>query len=729
MQKMKSLYGALFAVVALVMLVPSVSWAQKKHLTLEPIVRGMFYARSAGGDYRSTPDGLGYTTLSKDYKKIIKYNFQTGKEEATLFNVSTARECNLDYIEDYEISPDGNHILLFSKRESVYRRSFVADVYHYDVRRNRVEPLSEVPGKVMIPTFSPDSRMVAFVRENNIFVKKFDYGSEVQVTTDGKRNHIINGTTDWVYEEEFSTTRLLTWSSDNRFLAFVRFDESDVKAYSMPIYGGSLYPEDYIYKYPKAGEKNSDVSLWVHDLSVKNSKKVNLPLSREDYIPRIEFTEMNNQLAVMTLNRRQNDFRLFMLNPQSLEPKMVIREEDKRYINNEFINSLVLNKDGFVMLSERSGYSHIYVYGTSGQLLRQASQGNFDVLTLYGTDAKGNIYYQAALPHPSQKAIYRVDTKGKTTLLTPEKGTHQAAFSSDYSFFVDHYSSVDRPAVVTICSGVDGRLQRTLEDNASLVKTLASYDMPKKEMITLEISSGVTLNGWVVKPTNFDPTRKYPAVMIQYSGPDSQQVLDSYGVDWYHALAEEGFLVFCFDGRGTGARGTEWRKCTYMDLGTIESDDQIAAAQRLPKAFSFVDGKRIAIWGWSFGGYNVLRALCRGNGTFKAGVAIAPVSDWRFYDTVYTERYMRTPQENPQGYKRSSVLPIAGNLKGELLLISGSADDNVHLQQTMAVSEALVQNNIPFEMAVYTDKNHGIYGGNTRLHLYSKVIDFLKRKL
>lgn len=708
----------------------SVTDAQSQRtVSIQEITQGYFYPRSAGGDYRSMPDGKHYTTISEDGRSLVKYSFATGKKVETLFSLNDHKEAPFKTFEQYRISPNGHHILILTNRRRIFRRSYTAEAYHYDVRRKTIEPLSPKGGAIMIPTFSPDGRMVAFVRDNNIFVRKFDYNSEVQITRDGLRNEIINGTTDWVYEEEFTTTQLMSWSADSRFLAFVRSDESKVPAYDMPIYQvEGLYPKNYTYKYPKAGETNSSVSLWVHDLQLKQNKEVPLPLDRDGYIPRVEFAQGTNNLIAATLNRRQDHLCLYTINPQSMLPKLTIEQKDNRYINSEFIQSMVLDKEGFVMLSEEDGYTHVYTYGATGQAKKQITKGAYDVLALYGKDNAGNIYYQAADQTPIRRRVLKADRNGRTTVLAGAAGINEAVFSADFSYFINDYSADCIPNQITLCSGQNGKLIRTLEENKELVKQLDKYNITKKEFITLEINGGISLNGWMLKPHGFDATKQYPVVMVQYSGPDSQQVLDSYGVDWVHALLNEGFIVVCVDGRGTGSRGTEWRKCTYLNLGGYESDDQIAAAQALGK-YSFVDSKRIAIWGWSFGGYNTLRCLCRGKGVFAAGVAIAPVTDWRFYDSIYTERFMRTPQENPKGYQGSSCLPIAKDLKGKLLMISGSADDNVHLQNTMLMAEALTQANIPFEMAVYTDRNHGIYGSNARPHLYNKVIEFLVRTL
>lgn len=699
---------------------------QQREITLPEVTSGAFAARGAGNGFRSLPDGKHYTLISDDYQRIVKYEYATGRAVDTLFDIAKARECDLQAIWDYDIAPTGHHILIYTDLKPIYRRSYTMRATHYDVRRNLCEPLTE--GDIMIPTFSPDGRMVAFVRDNNIFIKKFDFNSEVQVTTDGKRNEVINGSTDWVYEEEFSTTRLMEWSPQSDFLAFVRSDESQVKAYSMPIYGDDLYPTDYVYKYPKVGEQNSTVSLHLYNLDLKRTDRVELPLDADGYIPRIVFTGWGSDLAAITLNRLQNDLKVYRINPKSRTPRLTLREQDQRYINNEFINSMRFVPDGIVMLSERDGSTQLYKYGTNGALQQRLTQGNWDIISFYGCDSNGNVYYQAADETPTQRRVLKTTPRGKTTVLAGEAGINRASFTQDYSYFINSYSNAKTPTITTIRTTKEGKVIRTLEDNAQLVAKLKGYDYNDKEFFTIEVAPGRTLHGWMIRPPHFDASKRYPTVMHQYSGPDSQEVLDQFYIGWEYALAQAGYVVVCVDGRGTGGRGTEWRKCTYRELGLRESSDQIAAAEVLPKQFAYIDGDRIAIFGWSYGGYNTLMSLCRGK-AFRAGVAVAPVTDWRFYDTIYTERFMATPQVNNKGYGASSVLPIAHNLHGDLLVIHGTADDNVHLQNTMRLATELVKANIPFEMATYTDKNHSIYGGNNRQHLYSRIIEFLDRKL
>lgn len=699
-----------------------------KPVLLREVLQGQFAARGAGYGMRSLPNGEHYSMMNRERNALLRYSFMTGQVVDTLFSVGNARECKFKHFDDYQISADGKHILLYTEQEPIYRRSSRAKVYDYDVRRRLVSPISQGEGKVMIPTFSPDGRMVAFVRDNNIFIKKFDFDTEVQVTTDGKRNEIINGATDWVYEEELEATNLMAWSPDGAYLAWVRSDERAVKEYRMPMYGERLYPEDYVYKYPKAGEENSKVSVHIYNVADRSQKRVPIASEEAYYIPRIAYTGQGQDLAVMTLNRHQNHLRMIYVHSQSLVPKTVFEEKNARYIMAENIQGIRFTPQGFVYLSERSGYSHLYHFGHRGQLIKALTSGNYDVLNFYGLDKSGNAYYQAADLNPMSRQVYRVDSRGKALRLGEAGGSNSAIFAEGFGYYIASHSGLNTPTTTAVYKTGQTKPLRVLEDNKALTERLRHYAFRPKEFTKLRIAQGVELNGWIVKPRNFDPQRKYPVLMVQYSGPASQQVLDRYGFGWEYALAEQGIIVACFDGRGTGARGEEWRKMTYLRLGIQESDDQIAAAKALAQ-LPYIDAGRIGIWGWSFGGYNTLMALSRGNGVFKLGIAVAPVSDWRYYDTIYTERFMRTPQENPEGYRQSSVLTHAHNLKGQLLLIHGSADDNVHVQNAMDVSARLVEANIPFDMAIYTDKDHSIRGGNTSSHLYNKMLNYLKTNL
>ena len=667
-----------------------------KRVDLKEITDGQFRQVTNIGEMRSMPDGEHYTAMNDARNMIIKYSYRTGNPVDTLFNTEKARECTFDKFDGYTISSTGHHILVWRDTEPIYRRSFKANVYDYDVRRNYVKPISDSKGKQMIPTFSPDGRMVAYVSDNNIWIRKFDYDTEVQVTKDGEMNKILNGITDWVYEEEFAVTNLMAWSPNSEQLAFVRFDESEVPEYSMQMFGEGLYPGYYNYKYPKAGEKNSKVTLHSYDVTTKDTKELKVPVEADSYIPRIVFTNNDDQLAVMTLNRHQN-----------------------------VLNSIHFYANSFSYVNEQDGYAHIYLYSPTGVMQRQVTKGNWDVTAFLGYDeATKTVYYESAEESPIRRAIYKIDAKGVKTKLSTQEGTNNATFSDNFAYYVNQYSNANTPVKITVNETKSNKVLRVLQDNARLVDKLAGYSYAEKEFIKVRTASDYELNAWIVKPVDFDESKKYPVLMFQYSGPNSQQVLDKYSFDWEQYLAANGIITVCVDGRGTGARGEAFRKCTYLRMGELESKDQVEAAQALGK-LPFVDKNRMAIWGWSFGGYNTLMAMSVGNGTFKAGIAVAPPTDWKYYDSVYTERFMRTPKENFEGYAATSPIRLAKDLQGKLLLIHGTADDNVHFQQTMDYAESLVQAGKQFEMQVYKDRNHSIYGGNTRYHLYTRMSNFL----
>lgn len=700
-----------------------------KSVSLKEITDGMFRQKTAVGEMRSLPDGEHYTAMNAERNMIIKYSYRTGKAVDTLFNATTARECEFTKFDGYTISSTGHHILVWRETEPIYRRSYKAAVYDYDVRRNYIKPITDSKEKVMIPTFSPDGRMCAFVKDNNIWIRKFDFDTEVQVTKDGALNKILNGTTDWVYEEEFAVTNLMAWSPDSEYLAYVRTDETEVPEYSMQVYGEGLYPSYYNFKYPKAGQKNSMVSVKAYSVQTRDTKHLDVPMDEDGYIPRITFTQNASQLAVMTLNRHQNIFNMYYVNPKSGVSRLILREENECYVDSEWLSSIHFLSNGFTYVSEQDGYAHIYLYSPTGVLQKQITQGNWDVTRLIGYDeATKNTYYESAEESPLRRAVYKIDAKGVKTRLTPEEGTNSAAFSANYAYFVNRYSNANTPMRITVNETKSRKVLRTLQDNAELRERLAQYHFGKKEFFTLTTKSGFELNAWMVKPVNFDESKKYPVMMTQYSGPNSQQVLDSYSFDWEQYLAANGIIVVCVDGRGTGARGEAFRKCTYLRMGEKESQDQVEAAQALGQ-YPYIDAGRMAIWGWSFGGYNTLMALSVGHGTFKVGIAVAPPTDWKYYDTVYTERYMRTPQENFDGYAATSPLKKVKDLEGKLLLIHGTADDNVHFMQSMEYAEALVQAGKQFDMHVYKDRNHGISGGNTRYHLYTKMSNYLFENL
>jgi dipeptidyl-peptidase-4 len=715
--------------------------AQQK-VTLRDIAQGTYRAQGISG-LKPMLDGEHYTQISSDHKRIVKYSFKTGEEVGTLFDVTTARDCDLKSFDDYILSPDEKLILIQTETKPIYRHSFTAVYYIYNVKNNKMEPLSN-NGPQQVPLFSPDGNQIAFVRNNNIYLVKLLFGnSESQVTKDGEYNHVLNGIPDWVYEEEFSFNRAFDFSADSKMIAYVRFDESAVPMFSFPWYKGlapektsyATYPGAYEYKYPKAGEVNSKVSVHTYDIKSHVTRKMDLQIDSDGYIPRIKFTSDPEKLAIMTLNRHQNRLDLYMANPRSGLCKVAIRDEAEQYIKESAYSNIKFYPEHIVMMSEKDGYNHLYLYTIAGNLVKQITKGQFEITSFLGWDQKANVFYYASNEgSPLRTAIYKIDGKGKKTKLSTRTGSNSAIFSTNQKYYINTFSNISTPTLITLNDN-RGKELTTLLDNSKLKAQTAQLNMPQKEFFTFRTSSGVELNGWMMKPANFNANKKYPVILHQYSGPGSQQVIDRWGIGSFGDgglfeayMCDKGYIMVCVDGRGTGGRGTAFEKCTYLQLGVKEAEDQVETARYLG-TLPYIDGKRIGIWGWSFGGYNTLMSMSDGSGAFKAGVAIAAPSDWRFYDTVYTERFMRTPKENAEGYDAGSAIKRAPQLKGSLLLIHGTADDNVHYQNCAEYSEALVQAGIQFDMQVYTNRNHGIFGGKTREHLMNRVANFFIQNL
>ncbi len=686
---------------------------------------------------KSMKDGESYTLMVND-KAVVKYNFKTGATIDTIFSISRLKNSPIKQITGYEFSPNESKLIVYTNVKKRYRRTFTADYYVYDLKRNEIQTLSD-NGPQEVPLFSPDSRYIAFARENNLFLKKLDFNTESPITKDGLKGSIINGTPDWLYEEEFTATRYFEWSSDSKMLAFVKFNEAEVPQFSFQLYKdkntekGSLplYPSLVQFKYPKAGENNSKVNVCVYDDFYKSVKTMQLPNGDKDfYIPRIRWTNSIDQLAIFKLNRNQNKLEMFLTNPKSTVSKLILKQEDKCYVDYENIDFLRFFQDNqfFIAVSELDGYRHVYQYRINGTLVKQLTKGNWDVTDVYGYDeTKKILYYQSAEVSPLQRDIYAVDAKGKKTRLTDGKGTHNASFTSTFSYFVDNASSNEIPNTLTLRSNI-GSSVRVIERNSKIAEKFKALQLPKKEFFNFTTTENVKLNGWMIKPTSFDASKKYPVLLVQYSGPDSQEVLDKWDIDWEYYLATKNYVVVCVDGRGTGARGVEFRKCTYQQLGFLDTKDQIEAAKYLGQQ-SFIDKNRIGIWGWSYGGYMTLMAMTSGEKIFKAGISVAPVTDWRLYNSAYTERYMRRPQENFKGYEQSSVFPRINKLQGNLLIVHGTADDNVHVQNTMLLNDSLVAADKQFEMQLYTDKNHSILGIQTRRHLFTRMSEYLFKNL
>ena len=714
-----------------------------KPLELKDVVSGAFRSENIYGVIPIPGDGEHYSQMNAERTQVIKYSFKTGKAVEVLFDATTARECPFKTFDSYSFAPDGSKLLIATETTPIYRRSYTAVHYLYSLKRNLegkinnvVEKLSD-GGPQQVPVFSPDGNMVAFVRDNNIYLVKLLYGnSESQVTEDGKRNEVLNGIPDWVYEEEFAFNRALEFSADSKMLAFVRWDESAVSSFSFPVYAGEMphmdayakYPGSYTYKYPKTGEVNSKVSVHTFDIKSKVTRKINVPLDEDGYIPRIRFTQDANKLAIMTLNRHQNRLELYFADPRSTVCKLALRDETDTYIKESTFDNIIFYPNNFSFVSEKSGFNHLYWYNMNGSLQKQVTKGNYEVKEFLGYDAQeGSFYYTSNEESPMRQAVYKIDRKGKKIKLSAQTGTNSAQFSTNMKYYMNRYTSLNTPTVITLNDNT-GKVLTTLLDNKALNEKLAGYAMPQKEFFSFQTSDGTTLNGWMMKPVDFSASRKYPVLMYQYSGPGSQEVRDVYNVSWETYMASQGYVVVCVDGRGTGGRGAEFEKCTYLNLGVKEARDQVETALYMGRQ-PYVDKDRIGIWGWSFGGYMTIMSMSEGTPVFKAGVAVAAVTDWNYYDTVYGERFMRTPQENAEGYKASSAFTRADKLHGDLLLVHGTADDNVHYQNCAEYAEHLVQLGKQFDMQIYTNRNHSIFGGNTRMHLYTKLTNFFNEKL
>ena len=694
-------------------------------LTVKDITDGKYNPQQLYG-VRPMSSGDCYTVLENN-SRIVKYSFKTGEVVETLFDVATAKGKSLKTIDDYILSPDGRRILVKTETEKVYRRTSKANWLIFNISNNSLEALSD-NGKQMSPHFSPDGNVVGFVRDNNLFIVKLLYGNaEIQVTKDGEKGKIINGLPDWVYEEEFYVNRSFDFSADSQMLAWVRYDESEVPEYDMAMYSDEGHPSNFSYKYPVAGDPNSKVKVMTYD--IKNRVTRTLKVPENEYIPRIQFTSDASKLCVLSLNRHQNRMDVYMANPRSTEVQLVLREENARYLRTETYTDMMFYDGHFSLLSERSGYQHLYWYNLNGQLEQTVTSGNFEVTKFYGYDAEtGKFYYQSCQESPLRRAIYVTDKKGNTKKLSQNVGFNTAIFAGNFKAYINTFSSLNQPPVTTLCNN-SGKVQKTLIDNAKL-KATGEQLFGQRELLEIPTADGVKLNAFMLKPRDFDPSKKYPVVMYQYSGPGSQEVKDSWyngfyaGASFESLLANEGFITVVADGRGTGFRGAEFEKCVYQRLGQLEAFDQAEVGRWLAKQ-PYVDASRIAIWGWSYGGFNTLMAMSENNSPFCKGIAIAAPTSWRFYDSVYTERYMRTPNENALGYD-TCPLSRARKIQGDLLLIHGTADDNVHYRNCTQMSEALMQADKDFDTQIYTNRNHSIYGGNARQHLFQRIVRFLK---
>ena len=709
--------------------------AQKKDITLEDIWSNGTFRTDRLNSFHSMRIGDYYTIQNFDREtgstSLDKYSYKTLEKVETIVDSKDLNEIN--YFESYEFNADETKLLLGINSEQIYRHSSKGTYYVYDIASKHLQLLTE--NSIQEPTFSPDGNKVAYMYENNIYIKNLTpspRGGTIQITFDGEKNKIINGITDWVYEEEFAFVRAFEWNSNSDKLAFLRFDETEVPEFSMDIYGKALYPTQQVFKYPKAGEKNAIVTLHIFNTNTKKSAQVNLGDYGQYYIPRMQWTKNSNALSVITLNRHQNNLNLIFVDGNSLESHLVLNEKDVAYVDiND--NLTFLKDNSFIWTSEKDGYNHIYHYNATGKLLNQITKGDWEVTNYYGYDASSKrIFYQSVEDGSTNRTIYSVKLNGKDKKrLSSNTGSNHAAFSNSFNYYVNTYSDAGTPSIYTLNEASSGKQLKQIKNNADLVEKLANYNMSPKEFFTLKTVNG-EFNAWMIKPTDFDPNKTYPLFMYQYSGPGSQSVANRWnGANdyWYQMLAQKGYIIACVDGRGTGFKGAKFKKVTYKELGKYEIEDQIEAAKELGK-LDYIDKNNIGIWGWSYGGYMSSLAITKGAATFKMAIAVAPVTSWRFYDTVYTERYMQTPQENTNGYDDNSPINHVEKLKGAYLLIHGTGDDNVHVQNTTRMINALVEANKQFDLFVYPDRTHGIYRGkNTRLHLYKKMTTFIDAHL
>ena len=705
--------------------------AQNKTITLEEIWSGQF--RTTGMDaLHSMKNGQQYSVLNYNRENstssIDIYSYQTLKKENTILSSSDLE--GVQNFQNYQFSQDESKILLTTRSKPIFRRSTIGEYYIYDIRSKELQKLSD--DLVQEPTFSPDGSKIAYGFENNLYVKDLASGEILQLTTDGQKNSIINGITDWVYEEEFGFVRAFDWNASSDKIAFIRFDETEVPEFSMDVYGSNLYQTQQVFKYPKAGEKNSVVTLHLFDLNSKKLSQIKVTKDYEDfYIPRIKWTKKEDVLSAQFMNRHQNVLDLWFIDTKNNTSDLVLAEVDSAYVDVTF-DLTFLEDHSFIWTSEKNGYNHIYHYNEQGDLINQVTNGPWEVTSYYGYNKKNKlIYYQSTEGGSINRDIYSIRLNGKNkTKLTKTVGSNSASFSADFSYFINSHSSAVSPPEFTLNDAKTGNVIKSIVDNDNLANKLNNYKTSKKEFSTIQVN-GNELNMWMIKPADFDEKKEYPLFMFQYSGPGSQSVANRWnGTNdyWYQMLAQQGYIIACVDGRGTGYKGAQFKKVTQKELGKYEVEDQISAAKKLAQ-LPYIDASRIGIWGWSYGGFMSSNALFKGNDVFKMAIAVAPVTSWRFYDTIYTERYMTTPQENPSGYDENSPINHVDKLKGDFLLIHGTGDDNVHVQNTMRMVEALIQADKQFEWMIYPDKNHGIYGGNTRLHLYKKMTNFINETL
>ncbi len=699
----------------------------QKKITVEELFSGAFRAKNME-QLSAMKNSNQYTVLTSVAKgqSIDLYDFKSLAKVSSVFETTDFAE--ISRIDDYVFDKSEQLLLIGTNEKSIYRHSFTADYYLFNTKTRQLSKIIEAGQE---PLFSPDGSKIGYAKDNNLYLYELASGQTKQLTQDGTRNKIINGITDWVYEEEFAFVRAFDWSADSKYVSYIKFDESQVPEFSMSLFKKSLYPETQTFKYPKAGEKNSVVSLHIIDVNSNSDRKIDIPKG-DVYLPRMKWTSDANLLSVQVLNRHQNKLDLIFVDAKNGTSNVVLTETDKAYVS--ITDDLTFLPDNsFIWSSERDGYNHLYHYSKSGKLKKQLTSGKWEVTNYYGLDAKSDrIFYQSTENGSINRDVYQVSLNGKNKKrLSMKSGTNSATFSPFYDYFINSHSSATEPASHVLHEIKSGKEIKKIVENSALAEKMKAYDLPAKEFLEIQNAEGTAMNAWMMKPKNFDATKKYPVIFYQYSGPGSQEVSNSWwdtNEYWMAMLTQNGYIAVCVDPRGTGYKGSNFKKVTQNQLGKYETLDQIAAAKAVAK-FDYVDPARIGIFGWSYGGFMAANCLFQGNDVFKTGIAVAPVTNWRFYDSVYTERYLQTPQENPTGYDENSPINHVGKLKGKFLLIHGSADDNVHVQNSMEMIEALIQANKQFEWAIYPDKDHSIYGGKTRIQLFTKMSEFIYNNL
>ena len=718
----------------LFILLPILAVSQTK-ITIEDVwSKGTFSPKGAQG-FNVLKNGVNYVEI-KDATTdgvlvLSEFELKSGKKIRDLVNGNDVKfKDRFLNLYTYNLSPNEDKLVLFENLESVYRRSPKASYFVYDIATKKITELS-AQGKQMFPHFSPDGKKIAFVRDNNLYIKNLETDAETVVTVDGELNKIKNGWADWVYEEEFSKADYFDWSKDSKCLAYIRFDETKVKEYTLDYYKGDLYPEKFTYKYPKAGEDNSKVSVHIYNTETKATITADIGTETDIYIPRIQFTNDANTLCIQRLNRLQNKLEYIFTDVSSGKGKVVHTDESKTYVDISDDLTFVGNK-GFIISSEADDYNHLYYFDLNGKLINQITKGPWDVMEFKGYDeARNTVYYVSTENGAIHRDVYSIGLDGKNKKrMSTRNGYSHFDFTTGYKYYISNYSNANTPPVYELYS-IDGKLVKVLEDNAELRARLSSYKLASKQFYSFTNSTGINLNYWMMKPANFDSTKKYPVYMYAYNGPGSNAVNDAWSNSeffWHQLLSQEGYIVVCLDGRGTMGRGRQFKHSTYLQLGKMETEDQIEFAKYLGGK-SYVDKNRIGFQGWSYGGYMASLMISKGAEVIKAAIAVAPVTNWKYYDNIYTERFLRRPADNKSGYEDNSPTNFVKNIKGKFLLIHGSADDNVHMQNSMELAAALVKNNVPFEFMIYPNKNHGIYGGYTRLHIYSKILKFVKENL